>query len=151
AAAPDKQLTPEFLCALTESQAWLLYQTLIDGDGNRRAPRNSQGIRRGGGAHAEVWAQKDRGRIDGFQMLAAMLGKRTWAHQRGDGCYTVAVHQDNHSVGKTMPATEEAYLGVVWCPRTWTQTWLARRNGCTYWTGTTMASGSPTSLSGGSR
>src|SRR5262249_22753286 len=31
AAAPDKQLTPQFLCALTESQARLLYRTLIDG------------------------------------------------------------------------------------------------------------------------
>jgi hypothetical protein len=135
AAAPDKKLTPQFLCALTESQAGLLYQTLIDGDGNRRAPRNSKGIRRGGGTHTEVWVQQDQGRIDGFQMLTAMLGKRTWAHQRRDGCYTVAVHQDHHSIGKTMPATEETYLGIVWCPHTRTQTWLARRNGCTYWTG----------------
>jgi hypothetical protein len=151
-AAPDKQLTPKFLCALTESQARLLYQTLIDGDGNRRAPRNSQGIRRGGGAHTEVWVQKDQDRVDGFQMLAAMLGKRTWAHQRRGGCYTVAVHQDDHSIGRTMPATKEAYLGIVWCPRTRTQTWHARRNGCTYWTGTTTsACGSSTSLSAGCR
>jgi hypothetical protein len=34
AAAPGRQLTPEFLCALTENQARLLFQTLIDGDGN---------------------------------------------------------------------------------------------------------------------
>jgi hypothetical protein len=83
-------------------------------------------------------------------MLAAMLGKRTWAHQRRDGCYTVAVHQDAHSVGKTMPTTEEAYFGIVWCPRIGTQTWHARRNGCTYWTGTiTLARGSLTSPSAG--
>jgi len=69
-------------------------------------------------------------------MLAAMLGKRTWAHQRRDHCYGVSVHQDNHSVGKTMCAAEEQYHGIVWSPCTWTQTWLARRNGCTYWTGT---------------
>jgi hypothetical protein len=86
-----------------------------------------------------MWAQKDRGRIDGFQMLAAMLGKRTWVHLRGDGGYGVSVHQDNHCVGKTMPATEEGYLNVVWCPRIWTQTWLARRNGCTYRTGSTTS------------
>jgi hypothetical protein len=136
AAAPARQLTPEFLCALTGTQARLLYQTLIDGDGSRRAPRMSKGIRRGGGAHSEMWAQKDPGRIDGFQMLAAMLGKRTWAHYR-EPASTVAVHQDVHCVGKTMPATQEQYLGIVWLPRTRTQTWLARRNGCTYWTGCT--------------
>jgi hypothetical protein len=138
AAAPARQLTPEFLRALTGSQARLLYQTLIDGDGSRRAPRISKGIRRGGGAHSEQWAQKDPGRVNGFQMLAAMLGKRTWAHLRpAADCHDVAVHQDNHSVGKTMSATQEQYLGIVWCPRTRTQTWLARRNGCTYWTGCT--------------
>jgi hypothetical protein len=138
AAAPDKQVTPEFLCALTESQARLLFRTLIDGDGSRRAPRMSKGLRRNGGADTETWAQKDPGRINGFQMLAAMLGERTWAHLRdGGGCSDVAVHQDTHCVGKTMPATQEDYAGVVWCPRTRTQTWLARRNGCTYWTGST--------------
>jgi hypothetical protein len=138
AAAPGRQLTPEFLCALTEPQARLLFQTLVDGDGNRRAPRMSKGIRRNGGAESESWAQKDPGRINGFQMLAAMLGKRTWAHRRpGADCQDVAVHQDNHCVGKTMPATQEDYLGIVWSPRTRTQTWLARRNGCIYWTGNT--------------
>jgi hypothetical protein len=134
--APGKQLTPEFLCALTEGQARLLYQTLIDGDGSRRAPRMSKGIRRIGGADSEIWAQKDPGRINGFQMLAAMLGKRTWAHYR-EAASTVAVHQDTHCVGKTMPATQENYTGIVWCPHTRTQTWLARRNGCTYWTANT--------------
>jgi hypothetical protein len=138
AAAPGRQLTPEFLCALTEPRARLLFQTLIDGDGSRRAPRMSKGIRRNGGADSEIWAQKDPGRINGFQMLAAMLGKRTWAHRRpGTDCQDVAVHQDNHCVGKTMPATQEDYLDIVWCLRTRTQTWLAGRNDCTYWTGNT--------------
>src|SRR6266568_1416665 len=136
-AAPGKQLTPEFLCALTEGQARLLYQTLIDGDGHRHAPQMSKGIRRGGGADTETWAQKDPGRINGFQMLAAMLGKRTWAHLRNGGCSDVSVHQDTHCIGKTMPAAQEDYKGIVWCPRTRTQTWLARRSGCTYWTGNT--------------
>jgi len=138
AAAPGRQLTPEFLCALTEIQARLLFQTLIDGDGYRRAPRMSKSIRRNGGADSEMWAQKDPGRISGFQMLAAMLGKRTWAHRRyGSDCQDVSVHQDTHCVGKTMRAAQENYAGMVWCPRTRTQTWLARRNGCTYWTGNT--------------
>jgi hypothetical protein len=136
AAAPGRQLTPGFLCALTEPQARLLFQTLIDGDGNRHAPRMSKGIRRNGGANSESWAQKDPGRINGFKMLAAMLGKRTWAHYR-EAASTVTVHQDTHCVGKTMPATQEDYTGIVWCPRTRTQTWLARRNSCTYWTGNT--------------
>lgn len=134
-AAPMRQLTPEFLCALTRDQAQVLYDTLIDGDGHRRAPRNSRGIRRDGGSDAETWAQKDQGRVDGFQMLAAMLGKRTWAHAHSSGTSTVAVHQDEHVVGRTMPAEPEDYLGTVWCPQTSTGTWFARRNGCTYWTG----------------
>src|SRR5260221_6082761 len=73
AAAPGRQLTPQFLCALTESQARLLYETLIDGDGHRRAPRMSKGIRRNGGAHSETWAQKDTGRVNRFHMLTPKL------------------------------------------------------------------------------
>jgi len=127
-AAPLKQLTPTFLLSLTREQGEKLFSTLIDGDGTRRTlPRIG-----------ESWAQKDQGRIDGFQMLAAMLGKRTWAHLNtdGSGCSTVTVHQQTLiRPGVSDYASKEDYVGTVWCPTTRTGTWLARRNGCTFWTG----------------
>ena len=62
--SPEKQLTPEFLCSLTAAQARLLYEVLMNGDGHR-----SHG--------QEKWTQVDLGRVAGFQMLCAMLGRRS--------------------------------------------------------------------------
>lgn len=135
--APDRQLTPEFLAALTVDQARTLYRTLLDGDGHRTASRGT-GARRGAPQPTAYFAQKDPGRVDGFQMLCAMLGHRTHARP-GEGASTVSVYRDDHCISSTMPTREEDYRGIVWCPRTPSKTWLARRNGVTYWTGNTYS------------
>jgi hypothetical protein len=124
-AAPDKQLTPEFLCSLTKHQAELLYETMLSGDGNRSKTSTR-------------FTQKDQGRIDGFQMLASMLGNRTCAKaHKGTSVQDVTVYKRTVTNTASLTETKEYYRGVVWCPKTPTQTWLARRNGGTFWTGNT--------------
>lgn len=121
---PDKQMTPEFICSLTTSQLRLLYKTLMDGDGHRRP----NGI--------EHWSQKCPGRLNAFQMICSMLGKRTRRHKSrlGDGVH-VAVYSAKHIYSYNLKKTVVPYEGRVWCPTTKNGTWMARRNGFTFWTG----------------
>lgn len=124
---PDKQLPAELLSLLTHDQALLLYRTLLDGDGHVRAK----------GSH---WFQKDSERLDAFQMLCSMLGYRTHRRQpSSDGRYgeasAVAIYRQRHVTNRSLRKSQEHYEGVVWCPTTPSGTWLARRNGTTYWTG----------------
>lgn len=118
-AAPGKQLTPEFLSALTYRQAVLLHETLLHGDGSVR--RNEK-----------VWYQDDQGRIDGYQMLCAMLGIRTSRRPQVVSEYHRRSTYASHTVER---AFTEHYTGMVWCPTVPNQIWFARRNGNTYWTG----------------
>jgi len=122
--APEKQITVAFLGTLTEVQARLFYQTCIDADGHRRMDTG-----------LNTWAQKDQGRIDSFQMLAAMLGTATATHPHGEDCSSVSVYRTSYSAFRYLKVSEESYTGKVWCPTVRTGTWLARRNGVTYWTG----------------
>ena len=122
---PGKQLTPEFIRSLTFAQAQLLYDVLMLGDGHVRPDSGTQ-----------TWYQDDDGRSDGFQMLAAMLGKRTHARYNVKGKNNVvSIYKNRLSSVKEMDRTVEQYDGIVWCPVVEATTWLARRNGVTYWTG----------------
>jgi hypothetical protein len=121
----DKTLTPEFLATLTYAQARALYEVLLDGDGHRGA--------------ATTFAQSDRGRMDGFQMLTAMLGLRTQARWRqrdiGQPCGEATVYGSRYASLTNLQRTEVEYDGKVWCPTTGTGTWVARRKGSVFTTG----------------
>ena len=121
--APGKQLTPEFLCSLTYRQAKLLYETLLDGDGCRTRGQ-------------ERWTQTDQGRVDGFQMLSAMLGMRGRYFQQ-----KVTNYATRFTSGENIPDEVITYSGKVWCPTVDNSIWFARRGGTTYWTGNTAAEG----------
>jgi hypothetical protein len=148
--APNKTLTPEFLGALTMDQAELLYHTLLEGDGHYAVLRNHDGFTRT--VETENFINQDQGLIDGFQMLTAMLGRRSFTHwwksdasewwrqhkeKRGDlnNCANVTVYHSPYITARRLHVSEEGYQGKVWCPTTPSGTWFARRNGCTYWTG----------------
>lgn len=147
--APGKQLTPEFLCSLTYAQARLLYETLLAGDGSEH--------RGDGPKTTTIWAQSSRSRIDGFQMLCAMLGLRTQAKYRtrlpddhpyrpGNDCDGEVTVYKNRTTNVT-DLKKERYntRQVMWCPTTPTGTWYARKKGVMpkgrsgrqvcYWTG----------------
>lgn len=120
--APNKQLTPKFLNRLTEQQALDLVETLIDADGHR------------GGS--DKWAQKDIGRIDGFQHLCAMVGRRTKVapHSTRDTS-VVTAYKVTDVWTENVVFSEVEYHGAVWCPTTPAGTWMARQGGSTFWTG----------------
>lgn len=133
--APNKQLTPAFLCSLTISQAHLLYETLLAGDGAHAASGQI------------VWAQKDQGRLDSFQMLCSMLGLRSHLrpHSQSADCSLVSVYRGRGSIASRvgrLHVSQEPYSGKVWCPTLDQGVFMARRNGFTYWTGNCL-SGSP--------
>jgi len=121
---PDKSLPAEFLTNLTYHQAERLLNVLLAADGTKAGTR-------------DTWYQNDNGRRDGFQMLSAMLGRRTRSYDNNLGHGVVDTYQKNtvlaeHTVER---ATEVAYDGTVWCPTVENGIWFARRNGVTFWTG----------------
>lgn len=129
---PNKQLTPEFLLSLTAKQLRILYDTLQAGDGSKR---------RGD------WSQKDQGRINSFQMLTAMLGIRTKARDKElvrDGKVfnfkTVSIYRTQRVSANYLTKEFVPYEGIVWCPTTENGTWMARRDGGTFWTGNSAMS-----------
>jgi hypothetical protein len=124
----DKRFDINLLQKLTVDQAQILFETLIKGDGNVRKDANTT-----------TFAQSDPGRVDDFQTLCMMLGKRTnvrW-RQRSVGAPTADITMySNDTVNVTnLERTEENYVGKVWCPTTGTGTWVARRNGISFYTG----------------
>lgn len=119
----NKGINPDFLVELTEAQAQLLYDTLLDADGDTR--------RIGG---RERFYQSTWELMNSFQMLAMMLGKRSIAKMnvRESGKFgkldgTVGVHQSHVAWTGHMDKTERHYKGRVWCPTTSTGTWVTRR------------------------
>ena len=133
--APDRQLTPAFVTSLLRHQAELVYETLLDADGYRTVPRSSDGYQRT--ASTENFIQKDLGRVDGYQMLAAMLGRRTCMkeHPIHTGIYNTVTYSRPVTTARHLKDTRVSYKGILWHPRTSTGTWLARRAGGTFWTG----------------
>lgn len=117
-------LSAEFLTSLTLEQATLLYNTLLDGDGDTA---------RSGGGRERLY-QKHQAVIDSFQMLAMMLGKRSVSRVQkvsrnkfGDTDGTVSVHRSRTAQLKWMDREVVHYTGQVWCPTTSTGTWVVRR------------------------
>jgi hypothetical protein len=119
----EKEIDSGFLTNLTRPQAELLFNTLLDGDGET--------ARIGG---RERLYQNNLGLIDSFQMLAMMLGKRSISKvsdtPRGkfggrDG--TVGVHHSRTANMKWMNRSVRHYRGRVWCPTTSVGTWVTRR------------------------
>jgi hypothetical protein len=122
---PGKKLTPGFLSVLTEYQANLLLDTLLDGDGCRGL--NGQ----------VVYCQKDHEQLGVVAMLAAMLGMRSSERSFGDQG-VLGLVKANTLIGNNVHAVREQYDGVVWCPHLRTEIFFVRCNGKTFWTGNTF-------------
>jgi hypothetical protein len=153
---PNKNLTMEFILALTQHQRELLIETMIRGDGWHRA---------NGG---RSWTQKSPERTDMFQALCAIAGVKTNSHkitghpsfgktsdffvthlfsQRGNRTRGSSLNyhggkrngRKHVGLGKVthpnQPTTH--YQGRVWCPETEYGSFVARRAGKVYLTGNT--------------
>lgn len=127
----DKQIPAWFLTSLTYAQAERFYEAMIDADGCRTH----------GTKESTRWTQLDAGRKDSFQMLCAMLGKRTAQTSCGE---KVQVYKSRSIDSRsTTNGARRVYLedGKIWCPTVEGGIWFARRNGSTYWTGNTSPEG----------
>jgi hypothetical protein len=131
AAAPDKVPSPTFLRSLTRAQLGLFIDTSIAADG-----------------HAEVggktmFAQKDQRRVDAFVMACSIHGLATSSNVDRLGLTRITIQKMKTTnpiraayYNKRKPKVGWVhYKGIVWCPTTPNETWLARRNGSVFWTG----------------
>lgn len=126
-----KVISPRFLSGLTFPQLERLFEISMKADG-----------------HGHVMPQSEKSRLDSFQILCSLLGYRTALRKRmvgGAGKYAERETWEL-SIKKNKPDFEPRkklrtvvkYTGKVWCPTTANGTWLARRNGMTYFTGNTI-------------
>ncbi len=125
---PNKQLPPNFLRWNLDS-LYALWDAMIKGDGN---------FRQGG---RTAFVQKDKKIIDDVQALATRLGYSTTLQKRSTFTYSLskASHQYRHLRDYRRPIFGiEKYTGIVWCPRTEFETFVARRNGKVFITGNTF-------------
>ena len=127
--APGKVVTTEFLSQLTRAQLELFIQVSLDADGIKRPS--------GRGA---VMAQKDRARLEAFQVACALAGRSGVV--RGPtkaGMYNLSIQvtpwrkPNGHPEYVTHEVTD-----LVWCVQTPNKSWYARRNGTCYFTGNTV-------------
>jgi hypothetical protein len=133
----EKRLTPEFLSKLTSDQLEILFQTMMSADGHRKQWTKKDGTP---GRPTQIFTQKSREACEMFQMLCAMTGRRsgiTKCFNKKYQCWIhhVTAYNSPHTSVPKLRKSKEAYDGTVWCPTTPTGTWMARRNGKTYWTG----------------
>ena len=135
--APDKHLTPEFICSLTLSQANLLYETMLDGDGHRSSLKNHDGHTRT--VQTENFIQNKGQLVSDFQMLSTLLGNRVASKQHAAHPKILNTVSYNSKVvtARHLKDNRINYEGIVWCPKTENQTWVARRNNSVYVTGNT--------------
>lgn len=134
AVAPEKIVSPEFIRQLTRAQLTLFVETSIDADGHRRE---------GNGA---IIGQRQEVMLDALELACILLGRGTrrsyWPNgsKSGDPDRWALSIRSKHSViapAKTRSAIV-SYTGTIWCPKTANKSWLARRNGCVYYTGNTV-------------
>ncbi len=153
---PGKNLTMDFVLALTQPQRQLLIQTMIDGDGWHRPGGNRS------------WTQKSSERMDMFVALCTMAGIKTntkWitdhpSFGKTSDFFTVNLFSTRGNttsgaclnfhggkrngrghvgLGKITHPNQPtmAYQGPVWCPETEYGSFVARRAGKVYLTGNT--------------
>jgi hypothetical protein len=143
---PDKLIPVEFIESLAHRGKISLLLSLILGCGVMK------------GYDTPYLCFKDRRLADSCQFLVSRLGESSCIHLRhitpspllfsndiGAGCdmYCVDIKSPKDTCVKNMDIRLEEYSGFVWCPRTDNGTFMARRNGLTYFTGNTFARGWP--------
>ena len=121
AVAPNMVPSMGFLRKLTSDQLALFVERSIDGDGCRSGGKIVLGQKRWDMANA-------------FQIAAILAGHSTAIHTNKRGNVVTLRHQTVFKPSRNHPCRVN-YTGVVWCVGTANQTWLARRNGTTYFTG----------------
>lgn len=133
---PNKKLTSNFVNSLTKPERTSLMWAMLKGDGHFD-PRN------------EHWnyACVDRETIDNFQTLTTLLGiqssvsiyDRSLPNVSRKLMYIVHLKKNSNLNVYHLNRQEVHYKGIVWCPTTSNETWLARRDGQLFFTGNSRA------------
>jgi hypothetical protein len=117
----------EFLDSLTEQQMELFYKTCLDGDGH--VAQNGK----------TVFVQKNAANALPFELAARMLGHgisaSTGKSDLGEWVRMTVRRDANFKPTRQAKCTVERSTEVLWCVRTKNQTWMAQRNGKSYFTG----------------
>ena len=125
---PNKHLPDGFLRWPQESLE-VLWDAMMKGDGHFRD------------AGRQTFVQKDKVLIDQVQALACRLGYATTMRKRSEGTWalykTESLTRLLRSESGNLLSTQ-SYTGVVWCPRTDTGAWVARRDHRVFITGNTF-------------
>lgn len=142
-AAPGKAkvVTPQFVISLTRAQLLLFVETALDADGCRV------------GSWSQL-CQKERARLDAFQMALLLLGRpaRIWRRENSgtrlngqkkapDWACQLLTRQNMQPSRNSEKVKWVEHDGPVWCVTTPSGTWVARRNGTTYVTGNCFSEG----------
>jgi hypothetical protein len=125
--APGKVVSAEFLSQLTRAQLELFYQTSIDADGTRRPD-----------GKGEVIAQRDRARVEAFQVAAALTGRAGVIRENVAGMHVLCLRTKPYAKPRNHSAGMAGTAPAVWCVQTPNKSWFARRNGTCYFTGNTV-------------
>lgn len=153
AVTEEKRLTPEFILSLNKEASAALFEGLLLGDGGYQGFCDKRKV----GTRYFSTAREGEARM--FSMLAARLGYATTTHRRWDKTskfmiqrgqtregrwiFIVNLRKSQYTRIQNIKFESYSYDGVVWCPKTKNQTFLARRNGTTYLTGNCFARGFP--------
>ena len=108
-----------------------LLRGFIGGDGHKRDDGRT------------VIVQKDYDRISMLQAIAVKLGYTARLTRRKGGTWNLFLTNRTYrglrgTNGKGTTITKELYSGIVWCPQTPLNTFVARRNGSVFITGNTF-------------
>jgi len=129
---PLKFVRCAFISLLTESQLKLFVEISLEADGFTT------------NTGTKCISQSHKRALDSFQMACQLLGLSTNLYKiayggkyKGEYGWQVSIRKYTDVMPKYKPSKRVAHTGTVWCPTTGTSTWLARRNGTTYFTGNT--------------
>lgn len=145
---PKRILTMTFLLQLSTKQLYILYETMLKGDGCSDATAG----------YYRRFCSATEERSNAFLMLCVLVGKAAKAFTRDQTGYSpVSSKMSNipkmginwlvelkqrtkaySNIGKRVVK----YKGVVWCPTVDNGTWVAKRNGKVYITGNSPIQGS---------
>lgn len=125
----DKDNLVSVVSRLSRWAAEAMYDAMYKGDGTVATRM------------CDFLAAQNRGVRDAFQVLCAMLGKRSAAgNPNSRGIVTGCTISKCRTIGvKDLQIGRERYVGRVWCPRTENGTWVMRQGRLITITGNTFA------------
>jgi hypothetical protein len=140
--APDKVVSLDFIRALTREQLDLFIDVSLAADGTINAQSGSG-----------IMCQNRNERLAAFEFACILSGRTPHFYEDStvrrlkDGSIATTRKMVSVVKGKLLHIaspranrrlthpTRTRYTGIVWCPTTRNESWLARRNGCVFYTG----------------